>query len=322
MNKLNTYIENYYTLLGKNENDIAIYNSCDYNYDSYIIDKKTFEETEILYQIMSINGLLNKSKLTLSKIDLLIASDLQNQLFASNYTAKNFDIPFLGVYSACASFIESLIIGAMYVKNENKKVIISTSSHNLVSEKQFRYPIEYGISRKKINSFTVTGATSALISNNKSNIKLESYMIGKVISVGHKDTNDMGSPMAFAAADTIYRFFKESKRDPNYYDLILTGDLGYYGLRLLKKIFLKQYNIKLNNVYDAGKLIFNINKDSNFAGGSGPVCLPLLFFSKIVKSKKYKKILLVGTGSLHSLFSADIKKEMCAVAHLVSVVIE
>lgn len=318
----NIYIENFYTLLGKNEYNPVISSKCDSNYNSYLVNKKTFEETESDYQVMAINGLLKKNNNTIKNIDLLIAGDLQNQLFSSHYAANTFDVPFLGVFSACASFVEAMIIGALYIQKSSKKVVISTSSHNLVAEKQFRFPIEYGMNRKKVNSFTVTGATSALLSTKESNIKLENYTIGRVISVGHKDTNDMGSPMAFAAADTLYRHFKETKRDPSYYDLILTGDLGFYGLRLLKKIFLKKYNMKLDNIDDAGKLIFDINKNSKFAGGSGPVCLPLMFFSTIVKNKKYKKVLLVGTGSLHSTFSANIKKDMCAVAHLVSVVIE
>ena len=323
MSKLNNiYIENYYTLLGKNEFNPIICNKCDCNYDSYIINNKSFEETESSYQVMAINGLLKKNNMIIKDINLLIGGDLQNQLFSSVYAADMFDIPFLGVFSACASFVEGLIIASLYAQKSNRKVVVSTSSHNLVTERTFRYPIEYGIARKKINSFTVTGATSAIVSNQKSNIKIDNYTIGRVISVGHKDANDMGSPMAMAALDTIYRHFKETKRNPDYYDLILTGDLGYYGLRLLKRLFMQKYNMKFKNIEDAGKMIFDIKKDSSFAGGSGPVCLPLMFFSNIIKNKKYKKILLVGTGSLHSSFSSNIKKDMCAIAHLVSVVIE
>ena len=314
----NVYINNHFTLLSSLENNPTIKSKVDlYLNNDYFVNKKTFEEGECEYQRIALNGLIDKSKIKKENIDLLVGGDLQNQLFASNYNASNYDIPFLGVYSACSSFIEGLIIASSLIgKNKFKNVAVITSSNNLVSEKQFRFPVEYGALRKKVNSFTVSGSVSALVSSKKSNIKVESATIGKVIDMGHSDTNDMGACMAPAVAETLYDHLKSTERNPNYYDIILTGDLGIYGLNILKEYMFKKYKIKLKNIYDAGMLIYDINENSSFAGGSGPVCAPLILFSDIVK--KYKKILVLGSGSLHSCTSSNLKKSMVGISHAVS----
>ena len=312
----NVYINNYFTLLTSTINNPVIDSKVDLLLkNDYFVNKKTTEEGECEYQRIALNGLLEKSKV--KNIDVLIGGDLQNQLFASNYNASNYSIPFLGVYSACASFIESLIIGASLVgRNKLKNVVAITSSNNLVSEKQFRFPVEYGSIKKKVNSFTASGAVSALISSKKSNIKIESANIGKVIDMGHSDTNDMGACMAPAVAETLYDHLASTGRKINYYDIILTGDLGIYGLGIMKEYLYKKYKIKSNNIYDAGMLLYNINKGSLFAGGSGPICAPLMLFANIIK--EHRKILVLGSGSLHSCTSSNLKKSMVGISHAVS----
>lgn len=94
--------------------------------------------------------------------------------------------------------------------------------------------------------------------------------------------------MAPAAAKTIYEHFKDTKRKPSYYDLILTGDLGIYGLDILKEYLEKEYKLKVDNLMDAGALLYK-DTGSSIAGASGPTCLPLILFNKILKENKYKK---------------------------------
>ena len=314
----NVYIDNYFTLLSSIQNNPVIDTKVDLCLkNDYFVNKKTFEEGECEYQRIALEGLIEKSKIKKEKIDLLIGGDLQNQLFASNYNASNHDIPFLGVYSACASFIEGLIIGSSLIgKSKYKNVAVITSSNNLVSEKQFRFPVEYGALRKKVNSFTVSGSVSALLTSKKSNIRVESANIGKVIDMGHSDTNDMGACMAPAVAEVLYDHLSSTNRDIDYYDIVLTGDLGIYGLEYLKEYLNKKYKIKSNNIVDAGAILYGVNKDSLFAGGSGPICAPLVLFTKIIR--KYKKILVLGSGSLHSCMSSNLKKPMIGVSHAVS----
>ena len=313
----NVYINNHFTLLSSKANNPSILNDVDMSIEDYFLNKKTFEEGEVEYQTLVTRGLLDKENKKPEDIDLLIGGDLQNQLFASNYNACKYEMPFLGVFSACSSFIEGIIIGASLIgKNKCRNAMVVTSSNNLVSEKQFRFPVEYGALRKKVNSFSASGAVSAIISNKKSNIMIESANIGKVIDMGHTDTNDMGACMAPAVAETLYDHLKSTGRDINYYDVILTGDLGIYGIEYLKEYLNRKYKLKSNRIVDAGVMLYNVNKDSDFAGGSGPICAPLILFTKIIK--KYKKILVLGSGSLHSCMSTNLKKPMVGVSHAVS----
>jgi stage V sporulation protein AD len=314
----NVYINDYYTMLGKTENNPVVKKRVDFVYEDYYHNKKSLEETESWFQQVVVDGLLKKQDKKQNDIELLIGGDLNNQLFASNFNASVYNIPFLGVFSACASFAEGLIISSSLIdKGYIDNSIVVTSSHNLVSEKQFRFPIEYGCIKKKINSFSATGATSAFISNKKSKYKVVSATIGKVIDLNHTDSNDMGSAMAPAAAEVIYDHLNSMNIKSDYYDLILTGDLGVYGLFIMKEYLYSKYKIKINNVMDAGATLYNCKPGDEFAGGSGPICLPLILFNKIFDNSKYKKILIVATGSLHSVVSVNLKKGMPGVAHAI-----
>ena len=258
---------------------------------------------------------MNKNKKVESDIDLLISTDLQNQNLSSSLSSMRFKIPFLGIYSACAGFTEGLIVASSLINKNDENIIVTTSSHNLVSEKQFRYPVEYGAIRKKVNTCTSTGSISVLLSKNKSNIRVESSTVGSVYSI-YNDTNNMGAAMAYSACETIKRHLIDTGRDEKYYDLILTGDLGIYGIKILKECYKKKYKNTLDNVIDSGSIFYN-NK-SVYAGASGPLCLPLILFDHILPLKKYNKILIVGTGSLHSVLSTNLNLNIPSISHAVS----
>ncbi len=280
--------------------------------------QKSFENSEIKMQRDVIDDLLYKNNLSEHEIDLLVGGDLMNQISATSYNMRNFNIPFLGIYSACASFVESLLIAANIIdSNASKKAIAITSSHNLTSEKQFRFPVEYGSLKPQRSTFTSTGAVAALITNQPSKVKIESATIGKVVDYGIKDVFNMGAVMAPSAANTIAKHLDDLKRNISYYDVVLTGDLGLSGSSILKEFLEKNNKIKLRKHIDAGTQIYS-NDQPTFSGASGPVALPLVLFNKILKTKKYKKILLVGTGSLHSPVMCNQKNTIPAIAHCVS----
>lgn len=313
----NCYINDSYSVAGPMEKAGQIKNY-DYTLDDYYFKEKTFEDAEAKMQKKAIDNLLFKNKLNESNIDLVIGGDLFNQIGITSKALENYNISFLGTYSACATFVENLIISANMLINKNiKKIIAITSSHNLTAEKQFRYPVEYGAMKYKCNTFTATGSVACLVSNNESNIKIESATIGQVINMGIKDVNNIGAVMAPAAASTIIKHLEETKRDVNYYDVIVTGDLGSVGSVILKEFLNINYNLKLKNHIDAGMEIYSKTQDIN-AGSSGPVSLPLVLFNKILKNKKYKKILIVGTGSLHTPTLVNQKNSLAAIAHAVS----
>lgn len=309
----NVYLGDAYTFIGKNEHKLTI--TGDESINDYYMGKKSFEEGEVEYQKRSISGLIKKEKD--KKIDLLIGADLQNQLLASNFAARKYNYPFLGIYSACASYAEGLIIASSLIEQKLKNVVVTVSANNLASEKQFRFPIEYGAIRKNVNTFTVSASISSLVTSAKTKIKIESATIGNVVDIGYSDTNNMGAVMATSAHQTIVKHLKDTKRKSDYYDFVLTGDLGVYGVNILKELLEKEDNITLKNVLDAGTLIFE-DSGSSIAGGSGPVCLPLILNNKILKNKAIKKILIVATGSLHSKVSSNLGESVPSISHAVS----
>lgn len=312
----NIYLNDFVTLVGplEKESHLKKYNLI---MDDYYYGEKTFEQAEIKMQKSVIDQLLKQNSLKNADIFLLVGGDLTNQIAITSYSAKNYNFPFLGLYSACATFVESLIVAATFVESGCKKVIGVTSSHNLTAEKQFRYPIEYGAPRPHTATFTTTGAISTLISKKESKIKIESATIGTPIDMGISDANNMGAVMAPAAASTLMLHLTELKRDINYYDLILTGDLGCVGAKILEDYLLTNYNIKMKKYLDAGCELF-LSSQETYAGGSGPACLPLVFFNKILTTKKYKKILLIATGALHSVALVNQANPIPGIAHAIS----
>lgn len=320
----NVFIEDTYTICGNYENDgpLSKYFDKKYKKDLYF-GEKTWEQAEKHLLKEASKNILTKNKLKDSDIDLLISGDLQNQIAASDYMARDFDIPFLGIYEACSTIGEALAIASTYLEGSfAKKILVSTSSHNMAAEKQFRNPTEYGTPKPKTATFTATGAASILLSNKKSKVKIESSTIGKVVDMGVTDVNHMGAVMAPAAGDVIYNHLKDTKREIDYYDLILTGDLGIYGKNILKDYMMTKYNIALGDNYnDCGVMLYDLDNQPVLAGASGPVCSALVVFGYIYKEmlkEKYKRVLIVPTGAVFSPTFTFQKESIPSMANAIS----
>lgn len=320
----NVYIADTSTVVGPYEKEGPLGNYFDKCYSDLYCGAKSVEQAEIKMQKDSIDILLRKTKCSKRDLDLLISSDLLNQNIASNYSAKCYNSPFLGIYSACAGSAEGMIIGSNFIDSKQiKKAIITVSSHNLASEKQFRNPIEYGAPKEETSTFTATGAATVLLQNKKTNIKIESATIGRVVDSRCKDPNNMGAVMAGAAIDTIRTHLKDTKRDASYYDLILTGDLGKYGKEIVKEYLWEKDRINVrNNLDDCGTILYDLDHQKEVhAGGSGPVCSALVNYSYVLdklRKKELKKVLLVPTGALFSPTSLFQKLNILSIAHAVS----
>lgn len=283
--------------------------------------KKNWEEAEVKLINESLDILIRKSNLDLNDVDTFIGGDLLNQITPSNYAMKKFNNSFIGIYAACATSTLGIILASSLIQNGLNKVITFTSSHNMSAEKQYRYPTEYGGPKHKTTTFTSTGAASALISKEKKGIKIDSGTIGKVTDSYVLDVSNMGAVMAKAAADTIYRHLKDTGRTVDYYDLILTGDLGIYGKKILKEYLKSEYGINLKNYNDTGCMLYDIKKQPVYAGASGPACAPLVTYTYIfdeMKKGKYKKILLAATGALMSPVMVNHKLTIPAISHAIS----
>ena len=265
---------------------------------------KSFEDAEEKMLSNSIQKLISRAKLIDSDIDYVISGDLENQIAASDYAMRDFDIPYLGIFSACATFGEGLLLASSLIDgHQAKNIIVSTSSHNMVAERQFRNPTEYGALKKKTTTFTCTGAVSMLLTNKRTRIKVSSITPGMVLDAGIKDVNNMGGIMAISAANTIKRHLDDLKIKPDYYDLILTGDLGVYGKKILIE-YLKEKHIDISKNYeDCGLLLYDINKQPVYAGASGPATSALVLASYIIKEMLkgvYERVLIVPTGAIFS----------------------
>ena len=315
----NVYVDDSYTIAGMYEADgpLKKYFSKIYDKDLYF-DEDTFEKAESRMLSDSIIPLISKN----NNIDLIISGDLQNQISSSNYAIRDKNIPFLGIFSACATFGEGVILASNFIESGNaSNIIVSTSSHNMVCEKQFRNPTEYGAPKKKCSTFTSTGAASMLLSSKKSNIRVVASTVGCICDRNITDVNNMGAVMAIAAADTIIKHFKDLNIGPDYYDLILTGDLGIYGKKILID-YLKTKGINLSKNYnDCGLLLYDINKQAVFAGASGPACSALVTCSYVLKELekgKINKVLVVPTGAIFSPTRVFQKESILSIAHAFS----
>ena len=291
----NVYVKDSSTVVGKIESEGPLSKYFDKSYSDFYIKKKSFEQG---------------------------AGDLMNQITPSSYAAEKLGINYLGVYGACStSALEIIIASSMLQNKEISNCICNVSSNNSGAEKQYRNPVEYGTPKPDTSTFTATGSASILLTNEKAKIKIESVTIGKAIDYGIKDVYNMGAVMAPSASYTINAHLKDTKRDPSYYDLILTGDLGIYGKHILKDLLEKEHNIKLKKYDDCGCMIYDLKKQDVKAGASGPTSSALVTYGYILnqmKKGKLKRVLLVATGALHSPNMINQKLTIPSISHAVS----
>ena len=285
--------------------------------------ENTWEKAESKITKETTNLVITKSNLPHEKIDFIFAGDLLNQCISSSFGLRDINVPYFGIFGACSTFIEGLILAAIFTEGGySENAIVSTSSHFCSAEKQFRFPLELGNQRTPTAQWTVTGAGSTMISSNGTGPYITHITPGKIVDMGIKDANNMGAAMAPATADTLTMHFKDTNRSPSYYDAILSGDLGHLGKEILIDLMMaKGYNIK-SNYNDCGVLIFDKENQDTHSGGSGCGCIASVFCGyvfNLLKSKKYKKVLLVGTGALMNSTSSGQGETIPGIAHAIAI---
>lgn len=287
------------------------------------LGETTYEKSERKMLTYAIEHAILNSGLKFEDVDLLVSGDLLNQIISASFSARKFDIPFLGIYNACSTMSEAFAIGAALIDGGYlKNVVAATGSHFSTAERQYRYPLELGCVRPPQAQWTVTGAGGAVISNKKGDFPvITCATFGKVTDYGVTDANNMGGAMAPAARRTLLSHFNSTGRNPDYYDLILTGDLGVLGSRILKHLMReKSVNIDKNHV-DCGELIYNID-EKEYQGGSGAGCSAVVFNSYIYKKllkKELNRVLFIATGALLSTTSSQQGESIPSVAHAVAI---
>lgn len=308
----------------ESEGPLSIY--FDKKFDDALYEETTFEKAESKMIMTAVDTLLSKIPTDNSSIDYIFAGDLLNQCIATGYAVRELEIPFFGLYGACSTFVESLILASSYINAEyGKKMIATASSHFCSSERQFRLPLEQGTQRSPTQQWTVTGCGAALVTENTSSYKapvVTHATVGKIVDMGIKDIANMGAAMAPAAFDTILTHLEDTKRRPDYYDLIITGDLGVLGSEILVDLLASKGIDISTNHNDCGKLVFDIESQDMHAGGSGCGCCATVFSGyiyELLKTKKINKVLLVATGALMSPLSLGQGESIPSIAHAIAI---
>lgn len=311
------------SIVGPKEGDGPLKLYFDEIIDDELWGEKTWEKAESKLMRETFSKVLEKAEKVPGDIQYVIAGDLLNQCIATSFGLRESGIPFFGIYGACSTICESLSIGTMLIDGEYAdSVACMTSSHFCSAEKQFRFPLELGNQRTPTSQWTVTGAGGAVLSNNGTGPYITYVTTGKIVDMGIKDANNMGAAMAPAAADTILNHFKDTGLKPDYYDLILTGDLGHVGMAICNEL-LKREGCDIAERYnDCGVMIFDRKRQDAHAGGSGCGCSATVFAGFVyqeIQKGNLNNVLFVATGALLSPTSTQQGESIPSIAHAVSI---
>lgn len=286
-----------------------------------LLGKPSWEQAESEMVRRTVLTCLQKGGVPSDTVDVMLAGDLLNQLTSSGFAARELGLPFFGLYGACSTFVESLVLGGVLIDGGYREnAVCAASSHFCTAERQFRFPLELGTQRPPAAQWTTTAAGAMLLDrrDEQAAAYLTHATIGRVIDYQVKDANHMGAAMAPAVADTVSTHFQDAQRDFGDYDLIATGDLGYIGRNLLKEL-LVQRGIKVNDekLIDCGATIFSKEPDPH-AGGSGCGCVASVtcgYLMSLIEQKAVRRLLLVGSGALLSTTSQQQGESIPGVAY-------
>ena len=285
--------------------------------------ESTFERAERKMLLWAVEKSIEKAGLPPGGVDAVLSGDLLNQIVSAGFAARETGLPVLGIYSACSTMSEALLLGGVLTDGGYAgRVVAATGSHFASAERQYRYPLELGNTRPPQSQWTVTGAGSAVIARMGEGPSLTCGTVGKVIDFGVSDVNNMGAAMAPAAADTILAHLRDTGRAPDYYDLILTGDLGALGSRLVEDLLAERgADISANHV-DCGEVVYAPAEDE-FQGGSGAGCsaavLNAYILAKLRRGGGIRRVLFAATGALLSTVTSGQGDTIPCIAHAVAI---
>ena len=316
-------ITSWASIAGKKESEGPLASCFDLTSQDTYFGQKTWEQAEKRMQQLALRKLTEKADIKFQDLDLIFSGDLLNQCICSSFSMRNMGIPHLGLYGACSTMAESLLLASITVGGEfADKVAAMTSSHFAASERQYRFPLGYGGQRTPTSQWTVTGAGAALVCSEGKGPKITACTIGTVTDLGIKDANNMGAAMAPAALDTIRSHFQDLNTSASDFDLIVTGDLGKIGKELLLELAKREGMALGGKLVDCGTLVFDTENQDVHAGGSGCGCSAITLCGHLLdrlNQGKLKKILFCGTGALLSPTSTQQGLPIPGVCHAVAI---
>ena len=310
-------------IVGPMEGEGPLASQFDWIMDDILFGESTWERAESKMLRESAKLALRKINWQPREIDFFLAGDLLDQIISANFAARGIEAPFLGLFGACSTFSEAIMVGSMLIDGGFAgRILLSSSSHHNTAERQFRLPIEQGAQRPPYAQWTVTGSGALALADQGEGPMVTMGTAGKVVDLGIIDPNNMGAAMAPAAADTLITHFQDTGTEPATYDLILTGDLGTVGSEALKDLMRMRGYLLEDNYNDCGMMIYDLAKHDVHAGGSGCGCSAAVFTGSIVnqlRSGRCRKVLLASTGALLTPTSSQQGETIPGIAHAVVV---
>ncbi len=290
------------------------------NEDPYM-STDTFEKGESQLQKQAIIHAIQKARIQNEDIDVLFGGDLLNQCVGTTYGIRDFEIPFLGIYGACSTMAEGLLLSSIFIDGGYAdKAMAVTSSHFCTAERQYRFPLNYGGQRTPTSQYTATAGGALVVSAKENPPYVRGCTIGKIVDMGVTDANNMGAAMAPAAFETLSQFFKDTNLEPSYFDAIITGDLGKVGSRILCELFEnKGMNIR-DNHKDCGMMLYSFEEQDVHAGASGCGCAGSVLCGYLlpqIRSGSIKNILFAATGALLSPTANQQGETIPSISHAV-----
>ena len=311
------------SVAGKKESEGPLADTFDITSPDTSFGQRSWEQAEKYMQQLALNTLVQKAGLKYADIDLVLSGDLLNQCIGSSFSLNNTGLPHLGLYGACSTMAESLLVASMVVGGGfADRVVAMTSSHFASSERQYRFPLGYGGQRTPTAQWTVTGSGAALVRRSGTGPRIESCTIGTVTELGIKDAANMGPAMAPAALATIRSHMEDLGSSPDDFDLIVTGDLGQLGKDVLLELAGREGLNLGGKITDCGTLIFDCVSQDVHSGGSGCGCSAVTLCGYLLnklKAGELKRILFCGTGALLSPTSTQQGLPIPGVCHAVSI---
>lgn len=311
----------YAAAVGRKESEGPLSKYFDIAFMDEFCGQKTFEKAETHMQKTAIEEAIKKSPVSKSNIQLAFAGDLLNQCIGSSFGMRSLRFNFAGLYGACSTMALGMAMAGVFADSgAADNIVAAASSHFCSAERQYRMPLEYGGQRSPAAQWTVTGAGCTVIGKHRENTPvIDSVIIGSVRDLGITDANNMGAAMAPAACDTIFQFLSDTNTLPTDYDMLLTGDLGSTGSKLLIELMKTEHGIDISPVHrDCGNMIYTAEKQDVHSGGSGCGCSASVVCSYILQKmeqREINKVLFVGTGALLSPTSSLQKESIPGIAH-------
>ncbi len=312
------------TVTGPDEGEGPLAADFDLVHPDFEVGQSSWEKAERVLLEQAADIAIQHAKIKKEDIHLFIGGDLLNQIISNSFVARQLGAPYLGVFGACSTSMESLALASLLVATgAADRTLAGTCSHNCTAEKQFRYPTEYGSQKPPTAQYTVTGAGAAVLSRTGEGPRVTSATIGRIVDLGIKDPFNMGAAMAPAAVDTIQGHLQDTGRSPGYYDLIVTGDLAGVGHPIAAEL-LKRGGVPMEQTTfaDCGLMIYDVTRQQVHAGGSGCACSATVVYGHLLKRMargELKRILIVATGALLSPLSAQQGETIPCIAHAVSI---